>query len=101
MLKIDVEKLTLGPCTITIDDLMGLWDKQHGCCVITKIPMEHKSNSLKTVSIDRIDSNKKYVTDNIQLVCQFINLGKFTHSNDDVKSLLNEFILHLNFKPLI
>lgn len=87
------KKSALGPCTITINDLMGLWDKHHGCCAITKIPMEHRPNTLKTVSIDRIDSSKKYVIDNIQLVCQFINLGKFIHSNDDVKSLLNEFIM--------
>lgn len=88
-------KPQLGPCDITIDDLMKLWDVCQGCCMITKIPMEHKPNTLKTVSIDRIDSDKGYIPNNIQLVCKFINLGKFTHSNEEVLSLLRECVTYV------
>jgi len=88
-------KPALGLCTITINDLIDLWDKQNGRCAITNLIMEHKPNKLKTVSVDRIDSNIGYTAGNIQLVCKFINLGKSTHSNDEVITLLNElYIIH-------
>lgn len=64
--------------------------------MITKIPMEHKPNTLKTVSVDRINSDKGYVPNNIQLVCKFVNLGKSIYSNEEVISLLRECVINVS-----
>lgn len=65
--------------------LVQLYHKQQGLCAITNLSMVHKYGSPNSISIDRIDSSIGYVDGNIQLVCQFINLGKKTFSNNEVK----------------
>jgi hypothetical protein len=69
--------------TITKDDLIELYNKQHGYCALSGIKMEHTINNNENsvenkynISIDRINSNVGYVKDNIQLVCWVINQMK-------------------------
>lgn len=76
-------------CNIDITYLLQLCKSQDNKCAITGKLMTHKSKSLFSVSIDRIDSNIGYITGNIQLVCKAINLAKNDHSNDDIKYFLN------------
>lgn len=64
--------------------LVSLWYAQNGQCAITKLPMLLKYNSLYTASVDRIDSEKAYDINNIQLVCKAINLAKSDHTTQEV-----------------
>ena len=66
-------------CDITLNDLKELWNKQNGLCAISNIPMTYIFNSGRiptNVSVDRIDSNKSYTKNNIQLVCMAVNQMK-------------------------
>lgn len=73
------------PCTITAEDLQRLYNKSHYCSlsgldisIDRKLPMNHQN-----FSVDRIDSNKGYEVDNIQLVDKRINLMKGSLSNEE------------------
>lgn len=70
---------------ISIDDIKDIYNKQNGLCALTGIPLTYTiQNSRNTenivnkynISVDRIDSTKDYVKDNIQLVCAIINRMK-------------------------
>ena len=71
--------------SLSIEDLMELWNTQQGKCAKTGITMTHLKGSGKVdtnVSVDRIDNNiKEYNKDNIQLVCYRYNLMK--HEMDE------------------
>lgn len=80
---------------ITFLDLYNLLELNNWTCCKTgiKFPMLNKGckryqliemgiNPLTMPSVDRIDSSKDYTIDNIQIVCQFYNLGKT--DNDDI-----------------
>lgn len=61
---------------LSVEDLKDVWHKQKGRCVYTKLPLLATANKPNTVSLDRIDSNKGYVTDNVQFVCSAVNKMK-------------------------
>ena len=69
---------------ITIDDVLKVYLDQNKVCNLSGIPigwtMVEKTHN---ISIDRIDSNKGYYRDNIQLVYPKINMMKFTYSQDE------------------
>ena len=77
--------------TITVEDVIALWDKQGGLCAISGMPMAHEFKNLRSASIDRIDSNNGYVPGNIQLVCQWVNYAKNNHSDAEIREVLSEF----------
>jgi hypothetical protein len=72
--------------SITIEDLVDLWEKQEGQCALSNVFMTHHKDGSGTkeynASIDRINGNKGYTPDNIQLVCYRINMMKSTLSED-------------------
>jgi hypothetical protein len=66
---------------LSCDDLIVVWDRQNGKCAITGIEMQliqasRKKANPARVSVDRIDSNKGYTIDNIQMVCWVVNQMK-------------------------
>jgi hypothetical protein len=63
---------------ITIFDLWDLFVKQKERCALSGVPLELKSGykDICTASLDRIDSLKGYVLDNIQWVHKKINVMK-------------------------
>lgn len=66
---------------LTLEYLKEIWDAQEGICPYTGIQLENyssevNSNSLYTASLDRIDSAKGYIKDNIQFVSRNINYMK-------------------------
>lgn len=65
-------------CDIDIEFMRDMWNKQKGKCALTGIPMtiDKHGRTNTNVSIDRIDSNKGYTKDNVQLVCSAINFMK-------------------------
>lgn len=77
--------------TITVEDVVALWDKQNGRCAISGMPMAHEFKNLRSVSIDRIDSDLGYTLDNIQLVCQWVNYAKNRYSNAEIGEVLTEY----------
>ena len=80
---------------IDADFILEMWSAQAGKCKLLGIPMSCEFGNLRTVSIDRIDSNKGYLPDNVQLVCQFINIGKRHYSNEDVLAILTDYRLSM------
>lgn len=82
-------------CLITIDDVRKQFEKQNGICALSglklKTPKHSGERCPKTpdvISIDRINSNKPYTKDNIQLVCVALNYAKNSFTNDEIKNFL-------------
>ena len=69
-------------CFITVEHLNDVWQRQKGLCAYTKLPLSSEAHQLNTVSLDRIDSDKDYIADNIQLVCVPINRMKLDMTED-------------------
>lgn len=66
-------------CNLDITFLRDLYYKQKGLCALSKRKMTTvvgKGRTLTNLSIDRIDSNKDYTKDNVQLVCSIVNMMK-------------------------
>jgi hypothetical protein len=74
---------------ITAEDIYNLWIKQNKKCALSGLPIdfintnpgninrkESKYDLICTASLDRIDSNKGYIKDNIQLVHKDVNMIK-------------------------
>lgn len=62
--------------SITLDDLKALWIKQSGKCALSGIDMTYELQEGRTptnISIDKIDRNRGYTPENIQLVCMACN----------------------------
>ena len=57
---------------ITIEDIQEKYEQQHYCCALTGIPVLFGMNA----SVDRIDSEKDYTKDNIQIVLNVVNIMK-------------------------
>jgi hypothetical protein len=77
--------------TITLEEVLALWDSQNGFCAISGMSMLYEFKNPRTVSIDRIDSDKGYIPGNVQLVCQWVNLAKNSFSDKDIREVLQEF----------
>jgi hypothetical protein len=67
--------------------LKELWNKQEGKCAISGLNMTYeifKGRIFTNVSVDRIDSNKGYTKNNVQLVCMAINQMKSDMSIEEL-----------------
>jgi hypothetical protein len=62
--------------SITLRDLMGIWEKQSGRCALTGLEMLTRVRSPYSASVDRIDSKGIYEIGNVQLVCVAANYAK-------------------------
>ena len=62
-----------------------------------KIPSDNNNINNNTLSIDRIDSNKGYLKDNVVLVTGLINLMKNDLSDSEFRNIIK--ILYLNILP--
>jgi hypothetical protein len=63
-------------------DMLDAWGKQNGLCAYTKLPLVATANQFNTISLDRIDSSKGYIPENIQLVCAAINKMKQEYTEE-------------------
>lgn len=72
--------------------LEELWEKQQRLCNLTGLPMQLRvpkgAPNHMIVSVDRIDSDKQYSPENLQLTCWFANRWKGTTPNDEFLGLL-------------
>jgi len=68
---------------ITIEQIYDLWLKQNKKCNLSGVDIGFCDDGKgHTCSIDRIDSKKEYVLDNIQLVHKDINIMKNKFNNE-------------------
>ena len=79
---------------ITKDDLKEIYQKQKGECALSGVVMETFSNSPFRISIDRIDSTKPYVKENVQFVCSIVNVMKNKFSEDVFVGMCNKISLY-------
>ena len=72
-----------GDITITDEFIITLGKKQNNKCIYSGRELDWFINAPNKVSIDRVDSTKGYVEDNVQLVCELANQAKndMTHQN--------------------
>ncbi len=70
--------------SITIEYIWDMYLKQNRKCNLSGLPIHFyrnpsKNYNLQTASLDRIDNNKGYTTDNVQLVYKRVNFMKHTN----------------------
>lgn len=73
--------------SISIEDAWNKFEEQGGRCAISGVLLEfyvrRKDKSSKTASLDRIDSSKGYILDNIQWIHKDINIMKLDYSMEE------------------
>lgn len=65
-------RLDAGVCEINQQDIEEQYNKQNGFCFYSGIKMNFDKNDWK-ISIERLDTNKGYIKDNIVLICLEFN----------------------------
>lgn len=72
--------------SITLGDVLGLWESQGGQCPVTGIAMRITTDrtDFSKPSIDRIDSAVGYITGNVRLVCKWANYAKNSLSDQEL-----------------
>jgi hypothetical protein len=76
--------------TLTLEDLLKLYNEQEGRCFYTNRPMVLAKNDIYSLSIDRVNSSKGYHLDNIHLCCSIINYMKQEYPLDLFLTLCKE-----------
>lgn len=72
-------------CSMTVDDLVELFEQQEGRCAVTGMEMTHtKEDPHSRVSIDRLDCNVGYDKGNVRLVCAAVNLMRNRMEDDEL-----------------
>jgi len=80
--------------TLTIEQLEELYVKQDGKCALSGLPIRIALTKAEdtTASVDRIDSNKGYIIDNVQWVHKSVNLMKQSLTDSDFISLCEHVV---------
>jgi len=84
---------------ITLQDVWELFISQNKKCALSGLPIDFKRVGINnqasyTASIDRIDSKKGYIIDNIQLVHKDVNIMKNAFNQDYFISVCKLVINH-------
>lgn len=78
---------------LSVEFILNLLKMQEHKCAVTKIPLEATAgntktySSPKTISIDRIDSNRGYTKDNVRLVTYMYNSCKGQWTDEQVREM--------------
>ncbi len=90
-------------CTITLQDIKHLWEKQAGVCCYTgeKLSLgvlgeDRGKRGYTTASLDRIDSAGDYTVDNIQIVHVVVNYMKHVLSHEEFLRWCGKVISNLD-----
>lgn len=75
---------------LTTDLLEQMWHRQQGLCAMSGMKMELVPGHLRTVSVDRIDSDGDYLLRNVQLVCRWVNMAKGAAQNAEMAAVIAE-----------
>jgi len=95
--RVNKQRIRPIEITVTVTELVEIWEKQQGRCAITGILMRTKTRTPYSASVDRIESSKAYTVDNVQLVCVAINYAKLTHSQE----VIRQFVADIRNVPLL
>jgi hypothetical protein len=87
-----------GDTDLDLEYLEQLWQEQNGKCAFTGMPLvlrkhgryDGRNDSIKTASLDRIDSSKGYVKGNVQFVSAALNMAKQDMDDDTFRKGLRE-----------
>ena len=69
-----------------------MWHKQDGKCALSGLQMVQAIKNLKSVGLDRKNSDGPYSPENIQLVCRWVNLGKGHHLDTEFIAIISELM---------
>ena len=89
-------RIDCGDFDIDTQFIIDLGEKQNNMCVYSGRVLDWKNNSTNKASIDRINSDKGYTKDNVQIVCQLVNQAKNDMTHDDFLTFVIELY---NKKP--
>lgn len=82
---------------LTQDDILKLKDKQNNRCAYSGRFLTWTPHSPNKASIDRIDSDKGYIPDNIQLTCFLVNQAKSNLTEEQFLEMIDN-IYHTSIK---
>ena len=68
--------------------ILSLLHRQNYRCAVTGVPLTRTFGDPAAASIDRMDSSKGHTTDNVQIVCNFYNIGKGNRSELQARALI-------------
>lgn len=96
-------KSRLKECSITLQDLLDVWNKQEGICPYTGIKLIQPKDAKNEImmykaSLDRIDSTQGYIKGNVQFISATANLAKQSMSHDDMVIFCKLISEHWNNK---
>lgn len=89
---------------LTVIQLKKIWDRQNGKCVYSGVQLSgfETTDSRKETyrphfaSLDRKDSNKGYVKDNVQFVSMIAQFAKNTFSEEDLFQFCKDVVEYQN-----
>lgn len=76
--------------SLTKDDVYDVLNKQNDRCAYTNRILAFEYNNINKISIDRIDSSRGYVKENIQLVCWCANQAKNNLDENEFLSMVDD-----------
>lgn len=81
----------------TIDDLMAKFEAQHGRCALTGIVMTWGKGKVMptSISLDRIDPNEGYSSENLRLICHAVNAFKGQMTDDEMFNMALSLIANM------
>lgn len=86
---------------ITMEYAWNIFEKQEKRCIFTgvvlRMPRVLNDKNTNIASLDRIDSNKGYIVDNIQWVRQDINKMKLTYNNEEFIKICKDIVEYRKF----
>lgn len=86
-IRLEQGRLSAGQCDIVYDDLHAQWVAQRGLCYYSGLPMVARSFSDWQCSLERIDQNLGYSSENIVFCCAEFN-NAYQWSVEKVKRML-------------
>lgn len=89
---------------LTYQDIKEKWQKQNGICPYTGLKMTlplQEDTSPITASLDRIDTNRGYTKDNVEIVCISINLAKNGFNKNVIVDFLEKIVQAKTIIPLM
>ena len=78
---------------LSLEDMLEIWNKQSGICIYSKVKLEkcnnrNVNNPIYSMSLDRIDSSKGYIKDNIQFISIAMNHMKNSMTHEQTLELI-------------
>lgn len=79
-------------CDVLIDYefLLDLYNRQEGRCAVTGLEMVYRFQDLRSISINRTDSNRGFIPDNVQLVCGAVIQAAKYYSQAEMLEFIRE-----------